>query len=135
MKNLPRNKTTKTRAYLSNSQHWATLLLLLSTGLLAGCADGDCMEQLTVDSHGKNHITVRWRHDCYTCDTWELCYKKEGVFNDWVCVPCATAGAVREGTCTVSGLESGATYLITLKNVMGEGCRLKTLGTVEQRTE
>ena len=107
---------------------------ILSVSLLTNCGDSRCAEELVVEDVGKNHVTVRWRHDCYTCDTWELCYKKAGVFNSWVCVPHAAPGAVRGDTYTISGLASDNTYLITVKNVMGQGCRLKTVGTVEQKT-
>ena len=122
--------------FFQNQPHHILLFFggILSIGLLTNCGDGSCAEELVVEDVGKNHITVRWRHDCYTCDTWELCHKKAGILNGWVCVPYASPGAVRGESYTVTGLASGTTYLITVKNVMGQGCRLKTVGTVEQKT-
>jgi len=139
MRNLPRMGVLDAPLNMTFFQNPPHLILLFfgcifSTSLLTNCADGGCAEQLRVEDVGKHHITVRWRHDCYTCDTWELCYKKAGVFNGWVCVPHAAPGAVRGDTYTISGLVSGDTYLITVKNVMGQGCRLKTVGIVEQKT-
>lgn len=107
---------------------------LVCFAFTGSCADPDCAERLIVDACGKDYIKVYWRHECYTCDTWELCYKKEGVLNHWICMPHAASGPSRGDTLRIGGLESGTTYVITVKNAMGEGCKLKTLGSVMQKT-